>query len=61
MIGLSPSACGAVHVTFAWLEAACAATPVGAAGATAVSGVTALDCADTGPEPVGLIACTVNV
>ena len=33
---------------------------MGAAGATAPCGVTAFDCADTGPPPFGLIAWTVK-
>src|SRR5689334_20647895 len=60
-MALSPVAAGAVHVTRACWDAASAETPVGADGATAVSGVTAFDCADSGPDPFGLAAVTVNV
>ena len=58
--GLSPSAAGAVHVTRADCDAGWAATPVGAAGTTALAGVTGLDCGDTGPPPFGLSAWTVK-
>jgi len=61
VIGLSPSAAGAVQRTRADCEALSAATAVGADGATAVSGVTPLDCAEATPEPLGLDAWTVNV
>ncbi len=60
MIGLSPSAPGVVQLTLAEREAASADTPVGAAGATAPCGVTAFDCADSGPPPFGLSAWTVK-
>ena len=60
MIGLSPSEAGAVHSTWAELVTGRATTFCGALGATAVCGVTALDCADAGPEPDGLMAWTVK-
>src|SRR5919107_2757170 len=60
-MALSPVAAGGVQVTRACWEAASAETPVGPEGATAVSGVTAFDLADSGPEPFGLAAVTVNV
>ena len=52
---------GADQVTRAWLEAPAADTFVGADGGEAEVGVTALDCADAGPFPALLEACTVNV
>ena len=60
MIGLSPSPAGAVHSTCAAAVTGRAITFLGAVGATGLSGVTALDCADSGPLPAGLIACTVK-
>src|SRR3954467_11827656 len=60
-MALSPSAAGAVHVTRACWDAAAADTPLGADGGTAVSGVAAFDFGDSGPEPFGLDAVTVNV
>jgi hypothetical protein len=60
VIALSPLLAGAVHSTWAEAVTGRATTLVGALGATAVSGVTALDWADAGPEPAGLIACTVK-
>src|SRR5215210_1988377 len=60
-MGLSPSAAEGVQRTRADCDAGSAVTPVGADGGTAVSGVTALECADTGPDPFGLTASTVNV
>ena len=52
---------GAVQLTCADFVAATAVTPLGADGAVPPVGVTAFDGADTGPEPVGLEACTVKV
>jgi hypothetical protein len=60
VIGLSPSASGTFQLTRTDCDAGCAATPVGADGATAPAGVTAFDCADTGPAPLGLSAWTVK-
>ena len=54
-----PSLAGAVQVTVAEESPAIAVTPVGAPGI--VIGVTALDAAETGPTPAGLVAVTVNV
>jgi hypothetical protein len=61
VIALSPSAAEAVQRTRADWDAGSAVTPVGADGATAVSGVIGLECDDTGPDPFGLTASTVNV
>jgi hypothetical protein len=61
VIGLSPSLSGAVQVTRAEFDAGVARARVGAVGTTAACGVTALDCADAGPAPLTLSACTVNV
>ena len=52
---------GAVQLTTAAPAEAVALTPVGAPGAVAAVGVTALDWADTVPSPAALDACTVNV
>src|SRR4051812_866647 len=60
VIGLSPSDDGAVQVRRADCEPRTAETPVGTAGATAVSGVTAFDWADSGLVPDGFDARTVN-
>jgi hypothetical protein len=60
VIALPPLFTGAVHATVADCTPAVALTPVGAPGGPAV-GVTAFDCADTGPDPAALEACTVNV
>ena len=60
VIGLSPSAAEAVHVTRADTVPGCALTAVGAAGATGADGVTGFDCAEAGPSPFGLVACTVK-
>ena len=60
MIGLSPSLPGTVQLTCADVVAGRAVTPVGGDGATGFCGVTAFDRPDAGPEPVGLIAWTVN-
>ena len=59
-IGLSPSPAGAVHSTWAAAVTGRAITFLGAVGATGLSGVTALDWADSGPLPAGLTACTVK-
>ena len=56
-----PLGFGAVQLTNAWPEAGLAVTPVGAAGATDASGVTALDAADWVPEPLALTAWTLKV
>src|SRR4051794_1145094 len=61
VIALSPSLFAGVHVTRADCDAASAATPVGAVGTTAPTGVTAFDGADTAPAPLAFSACTVNV
>ena len=60
MIGLPPSL-GAVQLTIAAFESSWAETPVGVDGGTGASGVTELDCADSGPAPVWFEARTVNV
>ena len=60
MIGL-PLALGAVQLTWAWLVAGLADTPVGAPGAIEPVGVTEFDWADTGPVPLLFAAWTVNV
>ena len=60
MIGLSPVASGAVHVTRTDCEAGWAVTPPGVEGATGPLGVTALLCAETGPAPLGLSAWTLK-
>ena len=60
MIGLSPSSSGAVQLTCAALVIGRAVTPVGAPGAIGAVGVTAFDCAETGPPPLPLTAWTVN-
>jgi hypothetical protein len=52
---------GAIQLTCASLLAGSADTFVGADGAVAAIGTTEFDAADTGPEPIGLDACTVNV
>src|SRR3954464_3235661 len=61
VIALSPSLFAGVHVTRADCDAASAATPVGAVGTTAPTGVTAFDGADTAPAPLAFSAWTVNV
>ena len=58
---LPPSSVGSVQLTWAWPPAVAAATPVGAFGAVAPVGVTALVWPDSGPEPLALVACTLNV
>ena len=60
MIGLSPSSSGAVQLTCAEFVAGRAITAVGAPGASGCWGVTGLDCAETGPPPLPLSACTVK-
>ena len=60
VIGLSPSDAGAVQLTRADWDAG-ARDDVGAAGATAVRGVTGLDAAEAGAGRSGLSAWTVNV
>ena len=59
--GLPPLFAGADQLTNAREDAGLAATFCGADGADAPVGVTAFDDADTGPDPVELVACTVNV
>ena len=54
VIGLSPSLSGAVQLTSADVVAGRATTSVGAPGATAAAGVTALDGADAGPGAAGV-------
>src|SRR4051794_11268816 len=61
VIALSPSLFAGVHVTRADCDAASAATPVGAGGPPAPTGVTAFAGADTAPAPLAFSACTVNV
>jgi hypothetical protein len=52
---------GAVQLTVADPLPPLAVTPVGAAGAVALVGVTALDADDAGPVPFAFVADTVNV
>jgi hypothetical protein len=61
VIGLPPSSAGADQLTHAERVSASAEAAVGADGAPAPSGVTALDGADTAPAPLGFVARTVNV
>jgi hypothetical protein len=61
LIALPPLLLGALQLTSAWLLAGLADTLWGADGGPAEVGVTALDCADAGPEPEALDACTTNV
>jgi hypothetical protein len=61
VIALPPSLAGADQLTSASLVAGLALTFCGADGALAPVGVTAFDCADTGPGPPEFDACTVNV
>jgi hypothetical protein len=58
---LPPSLLGVFQVTTASLDAGDAATPAGAEGTVGAVGVTALEASDSGPEPLGLDAVTVNV
>ena len=61
VIGLSPSASDAVQLSWADCVPGRAITAVGADGGTGADGVTALEGADSGPEPFGLYARTRNV
>ena len=60
MIALPPVA-GAVQVTVACPSPAVAVGAVGAAGAVAPAGVTALEAGEDGPVPTALVAVTLNV
>ena len=58
VIGMQPDA-GAVKLTVAWALPASAVTFVGAPGT--VAGVTLLERPENGPDPIALVALTLNL
>ena len=61
MIGVPPSAAGAVQLSATALSRAEPVTPVGAPGRPATEGVTEAEAAESAPVPTPLIAATLNV
>jgi hypothetical protein len=61
VIALPPSLLGGVQFTVAERDPAVALTDVGAPGAEAEVGVTALEATESGPAPAPLIAATLKV